>query len=133
MVLILYKMTANCKDIKQIFPDITKGDTFTGAKMTFYNGTGDTKTPMDLAGASIIINFKRGEGQNPVFTFKKENCAGCVGNTITIPDPETGEVYLQPRVMNYPAFNYIFDIQVTHISGTILTYLKGYWRVCQDV
>jgi hypothetical protein len=105
------------------FKDIKKGDTFTGLKMTFYNGTGTTKTAMNLTGASIVINFKKGEGQNPIFSFKKSD------NTITIPTPANGEIFLQPRVMNYPAFNYMFDVVVTTASGTIHTYFSSYWQI----
>jgi len=116
-----------CKEVQNIFPDITKGDTFTGLKMTFYDGVGEDKTPMDLRGVSIVIAFKKGAGQNAVFAFKTLDA------TITIPDPESGEVFLQPRLMEYPAMTYVFDVELTFLSGTVRTYFKGNWRVCQDV
>jgi hypothetical protein len=95
--------------------------------MTFYDGVDDDKTPMDLTGASVVIAFKKGAGQNAVFAFKTLDA------TITIPDPESGEIFLQPRLMDYPAMSYIFDVEVTFLSGTVKTYFKGNWRVCQDV
>jgi hypothetical protein len=116
-----------CNEVQNIFPDIIKGDTFTGLKMTFYDGVDDDKTPMDLTGASVVIAFKKGAGQNAVFAFKTLDA------TITIPDPESGEIFLQPRLMDYPAMSYIFDVEVTFLSGTVKTYFKGNWRVCQDV
>jgi hypothetical protein len=116
-----------CKEVQNIFPDITKGDTFTGLKMTFYDGVGEDKTPMDLTGASVVIAFKKGAGQNAVFAFLTSDA------TITIPDPESGEVFLQPRLMDYPAMTYVFDVELTFLSGTVKTYFKGNWRVCQDV
>jgi len=109
------------------FPDITKGNTFTGRKMSFYNGKGDSKTPMDLTGASVIIEFKRGAGQNAVFTFSSDD------NTITIPDPITGEIFLQPRKMDYPAFNYIFQPKVTFLGGRVRPFFVNYWKICPDV
>jgi hypothetical protein len=109
------------------FKDIKKGDTFTGLKMTFYDGIGTTKTAMDLTDVSISIPFKKGVGQNKTFSFETEN------NTITIPDPLTGEIFLQPRDMNYQAATYIFDVEVTTLGGVKKTYFTNYWKICQDV
>ncbi len=105
------------------FPDIIKGDTFTGRKMTFYNGKGESKTLMDLTGAKVVLSFKKATGQNAVFTFSTED------GTITIPTPTNGEIFLQPRVMNYAPYNYIFDVVVTTLSGTVHTYFTNYWRI----
>ncbi len=109
------------------FPDITKGDTFTGRKMSFYNGKGDTKTPMNLTGASIVIAFKIAKGQKAIFTFKTAD------NTITIPTPTNGEIFLQERKMDYPPTNYIFDVEVTFAGGRVKTFFTNYWKICQDV
>lgn len=73
------------------FKDIKKGDTFTGLKMTFYNGTGSTKTVMNLTNVKVIIPFKKGAGQSNAFLFSSED------GTITIPTPANGEIFLQPR------------------------------------
>ena len=106
------------------FEDIKKGNTFTGLKMSFFDGVGDTKTAMDLTGASIVIAFRKAEGQNVAFEFKTAD------NTITIPTPTNGEIFLQPRDMNYTAYTYIFDVVVTTLSGTIYTYFTNYWKIC---
>lgn len=116
-----------CQTTPNYFPDIIKGDTFTGLSMTFYNGVGEDKTPMDLTDASVLIQFKKGAGQSVVFKFDTAD------NTILIPDPESGQILLGARVMNYPAYNYIFDVQVTTASGTVHTYFSSHWRVLQDV
>jgi hypothetical protein len=112
---------------ENFFRDIKQGDTFTGLKMTFYNGVGATKTPMNLTGYKINIPFKKGPGQNNAFLFSTED------NTITIPTPANGQIFLQPRNMNYPAFNYIFDVQITTNTNTIITYFSNNWKICQDV
>lgn len=109
------------------FKDIKKGDTFTGLKMTFYNGTGTTKTAMNLTNCKVIIPFKKGTGQNATFLFSSED------GTITIPTPTNGEIFLQPRDMNYPAFNYIFDVQLITGANVKKTYFTNYWKICQDV
>lgn len=116
-----------CVKSENYFPDIIKGDTFTGSSMTFFDGVGETKTPMDLTGASVLIAFKKGEGQSAVFSFSTDD------NTILIPDPLTGKILLAPRIMAYSAYTYVFDVQVTFASGTVKTFFKNYWRVCQDV
>ena len=113
----------SCQTTNNYFKDIKKGDTFTGLKMSFFNGTGDNKTAMDLTGASVIIAFRKGVGQNVAFEFKTSD------STITIPTPANGEIFLQPRVMNYTPFTYIFDVVVTTQSGTIHTYFTNYWKI----
>jgi hypothetical protein len=105
------------------FKDIKKGDTFTGVKMSFFNGVGNAKTQMNLTGASVVITFRKSPTTNMVFEFKTAN------NTITIPTPTNGEIFLQPRVMNYAPFNYIFDVVVTTQSGAVHTYFTNYWRI----
>jgi hypothetical protein len=109
------------------FKDIKKGDTFTGLKMTFYDGVGEDKTPMDLTNCKVIIPFKKGTGQNATFLFSSED------GTITIPTPANGEIFLQPRDMNYPALNYIFDVQVINGANVKKTYFTNHWKICQDV
>lgn len=109
------------------FPDITKGDTFKGAKMTFYDGVGEDKTPMDLTGCSIVIAFKKSKGGTTVFDFKTAD------NTILIPTPTNGEILLGARVMNYPAYNYVFDVEITNSAGVVQTYFENNWKICQDV
>ena len=109
------------------FKDIKKGDTFTGLKMTFYNGTGATKTVMNLTNVKVIIPFKKGAGQSNAFLFSTED------GTITIPTPANGQIFLQPRDMNYPAFNYLFDVQLITGANVKKTYFSNYWKICQDV
>lgn len=107
--------------------DIVKGDTFTGLKMTFYDGEGVDKTPKDLTGYSVIMNFKKGVGQSNAFIFSTAD------GSITIPNPTNGEIFMQPREMNYPAYNYIFDIQLISGSNVKKTYFTNYWKIIQDV
>lgn len=91
--------------------------------MSFFNGVGDAKTVMDLTGASVVIIFRKSQTTNMVFEFKTSD------STISIPTPENGEIFLQPRVMNYAPFNYIFDVVVTTQSGAVHTYFTNYWRI----
>lgn len=109
------------------FSDITKGDTFKGRKMWFYNGKDEDKTPIDLTGASVLIQFKKGYAQNATFKFDTAD------NSILITDAINGEITLVSRKMDYPAYNYIFDVQVTFASGVVKTFFTNYWKICQDV
>ena len=109
------------------FPDITRGATFKGAKMTFYNGVGEDKTAMDLTGASVFITFKKAKGGSVVFEFKTTD------NTILIPTPTNGEILLAPRLMDYPALNYVFDVKVIDAAGNVIPYFENNWKICQDV
>lgn len=117
----------SCEAVQNYFPDIKKGDTFTGCKMTFYNGKGTTKTVMNLTGAKVVLSFKIVKGRKEIFLFSTEN------NTITIPTPANGEIFLQPRVMNYEALTYVFDVQVTFAGGRVKTFFTNHWKIVQDV
>lgn len=112
---------------KNFFPDIKKGDTFEGCKMSFFNGKGVDKTPMNLTGAQVLISFKITKGRKEIFAFSTEN------NTIIIPTPTNGEIFLQSRDMNYDALTYVFDVQVTFANGVKKTFFTNYWKICQDV
>ena len=105
------------------FEDIKKGDTFMGLKMTLYDGVGPTKTIKNLTNIKVVIPFKKGEGQNNAFVFSTED------GTITIPTPANGQIFLQPRDMNYPAFNYIFDVQLITGANVKKTYFTNYWKI----
>ena len=109
------------------FKDIVQGTTFKGRKLSFYDGIGDDKTPKDLTGYSIKIELKKGAGQNAVFSFKTSD------NTITIPDPTNGEAFMASRLMNYPAFNYIFNIELKSAGGAIEQWATSNWRILPNV
>ena len=107
--------------------EIVKGNDFNGLKMTFYNGVGSDKTVMDLTGFSVVIDFKKGNGLNAIFSFKTSN------NTITIPTPTNGEIYLQPRKMDYPPFNYMADVNLISPADKLHTYTTINWKICPNV
>lgn len=117
----------SCTNNNYSITDIVKGNDFNGLKMTFYNGVGTSKTVMDLTGFSVVIDFKKGNGLNAVFSFKSSN------NTITIPTPTNGEIYLQPRKMDYPPFYYMADINLISPAGKTHTYTTINWRIVQNV
>jgi hypothetical protein len=117
----------SCQTSSNYFKDIVKGTTFKGRKLTFYDGKDDTKTPKDLTGYSIVIAFKKAAGQNAVFTFKTAD------TTLTIPTPTNGEVFMSSRIMNYPPYNYVFDIELTSPSGVVEQWAKNYWRILSNV
>ena len=96
-----------------------KGDTFNGRKYTF---------PFDLTGASILIQYRETPTSSVVFEYKTAD------NTLLVPDPTTGEVFMTPRIMNYPVAKYCYDIQITFADGRIKTVdTNDYLTLFQDV
>lgn len=103
------------------FSSIRKGVSFNGRDIKFYTGTGVSKTPLDIVGASIEMNFKNSEEGSVIFSFKTAD------NSITITAP--GVARMMPRVMNYQKNNYLTDIVLTFPSGTVKNYVRIYWEI----
>jgi hypothetical protein len=95
-----------------------KGDTFDGRKYTF---------PFDLTGASILIQFRETPQSSVAFEFKT------IDNTLRVPEPSNGEVFMYPRYMDYPAATYQYDIQITFSTGRTKTYAADTLTIFQDI
>jgi hypothetical protein len=95
-----------------------KGDTFDGRKIKF---------PFDLTGASILIQFRETPQSSVAFEFKT------IDNTLRVPEPNNGEVFMYPRDMDYPAATYKYDIQITFASGRTKTYAADKLIIFPDI
>ena len=116
----------SCNTAYSINP-IVKGNDFNGLKLTFYDGVGDAKTVMDLTGFSVVIDFKKSKGLSTIFSFKSSD------NTVTIPTPTNGEIFLQPRKMDYAPYTYMADINLISQAGKLHTYTTINWKIEQNV
>jgi hypothetical protein len=110
-----------------LIADHKKGDTWDGFSFLFEELVNDIYVPFNLTGVTALIQFKTNPLGNAVFEFKTSD------GTITIPTPLTGQIYMMPRVMNYEALTYSFDVQLTFLDGTVKTYVNDNFRIVQDI
>ena len=114
---------------KYTIPPVTKGDTWDGMTLTVTDGvTGD---PLDLTGASVRMMLRK----HPEDTQIVKEFSTATGEIIITPPETDGKIdFLGNReVMDIPAYNYHYDIEVTFASGRIFTYMRGRWYIKQDV
>lgn len=113
-----------------LIADHIKGTTWDGFMFKLEDETApesEIYEPVDLTGAIIISQFKTTPKGGVVFEFKTSD------NSITIPDPESGEFFYEERIINVPANNYIFDFQITFPNGVVFSSEPDYFRIKQDI
>lgn len=109
----------------KIIPSIFKGNTFDGLILKLSKNIGGVITPINLTGATIVIQFKLNYKAPVAFEFKTSD------NTITI--SETNKITLAKKNMNFDAHKYIGDMKVTLANQEIQTYCKFEWEILQVV
>lgn len=109
---------------KNYFKDCKRGDTFNGRTITLQN---DDLTPVDLTGATAIMQFRAITNGNVIFEFKTAD------GSITIPTPTSGALMMMPRLMNVPANNYLFDLQIKFQNQSVKTILSNFWNITNDI
>ena len=101
--------------------DHKKGDTWDGIEMYFEDSelvnNQEVFTPKNLTGYSFKAQFRASKASTPAFEFKTSD------QTIKFKDnnPLLGIIEWQPRDMNYPARQYIFDVKMTSPDGQVDT------------
>lgn len=104
------------------FPNIKKGTTFNGRDIKFYNGTGESKTAMPLAGIQLTMDFRETENGNIIFSFKTSD------NSITITGDNVAR--MMPKNMAFPAATYITTLLLTFPGGIVKPYGgKLIWKI----
>ena len=109
------------------FPNHKRGDTFNGKTIIVYDGTGVSKTPKDLTGVTVLMQFRPLGLRSVAFEFKSSD------GTITIPAPLNGKILMMPRIINVKPIDYNFDVQLTFPGGKILTIFSSTWKITDDV
>lgn len=112
-----------------------KYDAVTGARVPSFNDyrKGDDwdgrlyKFPFDLTGASVLVQFRSAPLKPVIFQFST------VDNTIEIPDPSNGEIYLRGRKLEYAVGTYFYDVQITFADGRVKTYAEDKLSIFQDI
>lgn len=107
----------------KIISPIYRGNTFLGLQFAISRDIDGVVTPVDLTGANVLIEFKLNYKAETAFEFKTSD------NTIIISD--TNKITLVERDMNYPAFKYISDIQITLANDVIQQFCKLEWEILE--
>jgi hypothetical protein len=100
-----------------------KGDTFYEVDFEILKN----QEAIDLTDAIIRMQVRQNYGGAIVLNFTSIDEEG-----ITITDAVDGKFKINQRIIDIPAFNYIYDIQFT-IDGVVKTYVSGNFLVTNDV
>ena len=98
-----------------------KGDYWNGLELFIEDSVIDpitsveTFVPANLTGCTFISRFKTNPTGRVFFEFSTAD------NSITVPNPIDGKIFFLPKVLNVPAQLYIFDVQMTDVSGRVIT------------
>lgn len=107
----------------------SKGTTWDGISflVTEADDTG-VETPVDFTGATVVAQFKKGKTGSVVFEFKTTDQTIVFG-TETTSQPATGEIVLQPALLNYQAFDYYFTVRATFADGHVDEIVEGWFNI----
>jgi hypothetical protein len=109
------------------FPDIIRNSWFPGTEFKLYSDAAAT-IPIDLTGCVIRMMMKLNPTvEVPAYEFSTTNAR------ILITNPTGGIFQLIGVNMEIPAGLYFYDIDITFISGRRQTYIKGQFKILQDV
>jgi hypothetical protein len=107
------------------FPDHYRGTTFDGATFT----VSVNSLPLDLTDAEIKMQLRNSETATGAFALELST----ENESISITTPEAGVFSILPKVINISATTYFYDIQITLPSGAVKTYIKGQWKILQNI
>lgn len=83
---------------------------------------------LNLTGAVIKMDLKKDACSLPVLSLTSVS-----NNGITITDAVNGEFKINEQIINIPAFNYQYDIQITLSDGTVNTWVGGLFQVINTI
>jgi hypothetical protein len=117
--------------------DHKRGDTWNGMELFIEypvisaNGS-EAFVPLNLTGYSVSSKLKTSPTGSSFFEFKTSD------GTITIPNPLTGIIVFMPiKKLNLPAQQYMFDVELTSLSGDVTTIYDQSnpftWKILQDI
>ena len=107
------------------FPQVIKGDTFNGILFTIKVNS----VALDLTDAEINMDLRLALTGASVKRFTSVN-----DEHITISaTPSDGTFTFNNQLINVPAENYKYDIEITFADDTVKTYIYGNWTIIQDV
>jgi len=88
-----------------------------------YDGRGVDKTPIDLTGVEIIMQFKKSLDSSVVFEFKTAD------NSITIPTPLNGEFFMMPTNKLTMVGDFVYNLKIIFPTGRVKVYYYSHWKI----
>lgn len=104
-------------------PDHTRRDTFEGFDVTVKINT----VALDLTGALIRMQMRIDSSATPIKEFNSD-----VDGGITITDAAAGKFTFDEQIIDVPAQQYFYDIQIELADDKVYTFLRGNWTIIQD-
>lgn len=102
------------------------GDTFNGLSFTVTLTSGAVTAPIDLTDVDIKVVFKKQGISTVVSTLE-------IGSGITLDDAVNGEFSIDAFTVFTTPYTYEYDMQFTYASGVVKTYLKGFFKVLEQI
>lgn len=87
----------------------------------------DLNADLDLTGISIKMEFRKGNERGKIAKTITDDAG------ITIVDRLSGEISIDPFIIDFVAGTYYYDIQFTYPNGRVKTYIKGQMIVKEDI
>lgn len=106
-------------------PDHIKGDTFPGQQFTVLVN----EAPLPLAGAVITMDLRKDERANSERVLRLSTTLG----TISIINAAGGVFQINKQIIDIPAKQYNYDIEIVLANGDVKTYISGTWTILQDI
>jgi len=111
--------------------EINRGDTFNERELELVEYDDETiphiETPVDLTGASILMQVRQSPGSTVLHEFSTAN------GKIEITNAIGGQFRIKEEIINIAAGLYQHDIQITFGDLTVRTYFKGIFKVNDDI
>lgn len=115
----------NVHVITRNFAPIVTGTTQRPKKFTI---TDNVNGPVNLTGAVIKIQLKTRVGGPIEYEFSTSN-----GKLQIDANPLLGTFYMVEQLINLPAYNYMYDVQIHLADGTRLTPMRGYYPIESEI
>lgn len=107
-------------------PDHIKGDTFVGTSFTVTVNT----VALNLTNAVIKMQLKSNQNY---LTSKAVLELSTVNGGLTTANAANGIFQINSQIIDIPAGIYYYDIEIKLSDNTIKTYIKGQWKILQDI
>jgi len=112
---------------KYDIPNQYNGDTFEQITFNFYNTTSDAGNEIDLTGAVPKMDIRRNDENGKVVKVLT------IGDGLEWVSESSGQFRTQPFLIDWGGGKYVYDLQITYSSTSVTTYIKGSFRVTEDI
>jgi hypothetical protein len=109
-------------------PDHKKETTWDGISLAFSNKEDDnTKTPMDVSAIKVVAKLIKGRLGSTPLEMSTDNGAIVMGDSEN--PTATNIISFLPRIINLPAYDYVFEIKIYYPDGTNYSFPKIFWNI----